>query len=537
MTESKNPAVKRDKPIDFSLVIRLLEEKFIKGEQTDRWKRILLKENIWKNLSTSLQIKWARIAQIAGEVELALRIFTHINKKEPTLINAWEEHVQLLSILGEKKRLAQLIALSRRYLSPDRSDMLLALARQKIPDSIGENDIPPDPFQRLRNREESIRRFLELFSGREDCFARQWANREENTQGYVPVRRPMTPEDVEEHLSGKKTFGLYLLRKDSTVKVAVIDADIIPEFRKTKISKDEKTLIKRERLYLFKRINELSKDAGFNPVAEFSGAKGYHFWFFLEEPVNATLIRQALNPIARILNKDLQVFRLESFPKQDNLSGKGFGNLVKLPLGIHRLTGKRSFFMDCPRRDLDSQLAFLRKIKMTGKEDIRIHDCSKDSNRIIIHPRMKNISGEYPELVTLEATCPPIGQIISSCINRHPISSIEEKILIQTIGFLPASKRLIHYLLSNQPEYNPHLVDYKLSRLRGKPLGCKRIHSLMKYGGDFCPFNRISEYPHPLLHLKEWKEELSINSEKITNLESALENLKLAIIKTEAFLK
>jgi hypothetical protein len=38
------------------------------------------------------------------------------------------------------------------------------------------------------------------------------------------------------------------------------------------------------------------------------------------------------------------------FPKQDSLNGKDLGNLMKLPLGINRKTGNRSYFVrnDCP---------------------------------------------------------------------------------------------------------------------------------------------------------------------------------------------
>ncbi|MBW2072982.1 MAG: hypothetical protein JRI89_17270, partial [Deltaproteobacteria bacterium] len=125
--------------------------------------------------------------------------------------------------------------------------------------------------------------FMDLFSGREDCFARQWANRAEGKQGYVPVRRPMEEHDVEEHLSGKKTYGIYLLHADSTVKVAVIDVDMSSRFRQGKRTGGDRSLIRRELSYLFSRMNEICQEAGLYPVVEFSGAKGYHFWFFFEQ--------------------------------------------------------------------------------------------------------------------------------------------------------------------------------------------------------------------------------------------------------------
>lgn len=41
--------------------------------------------------------------------------------------------------------------------------------------------------------------------------------------------------------------------------------------------------------------------------------------------------------------------------------------------------------------------------------------------------------------------------------------------IYQTVGFLKRRKILMHYLMGCLPEYNPHQVDYSLSRLREPP--------------------------------------------------------------------
>jgi hypothetical protein len=105
------------------------------------------------------------------------------------------------------------------------------------------------------------------------------------------------------------------------------------------------------------------------------------------------------------------------------------------------------------------------------------------------------------------------------------------------VGFLPRAKTLLHRLLSAQSEYNPHLVDFKISRLRGKPLGCRRIHSLLTFAGDQCRFTRSDDYPHPLLHLGPEAGDGGAKAEKVENLAGAIENLKLAIAQVERFLK
>ncbi len=519
---------------DFRLLFSALENKILKGEEPDRCRTILARSDVWEKLKPELQLRWARLAQMAGEIDLALEILAHINQTSPQLTDAWHERLELLSVLERKESVAQVLAAAKKYIEKETYVTWLNHGASAIDSPASEDEIL-SPFDRLRERQLAIQRFLELFSGREDCFARQWADRTEGKQGYVPVRRPMCEADVEEHISGRKTFGIYLLRADSTVKVAVIDVDIIKRYRTSSISSEDKALIKRERSYLISRIKELEKQVGITSVVEFSGSKGYHFWYFFESPVKASVIRAELVRMTRTIEKDLTAFQLEVFPKQDRLSGKGFGNLVKLPLGIHRLTGKRSYFIDCQDRGTDAQLNFLTKIKKCMPKSVSSPNKCEHTAEVLIHPKLGKWSEEYPELMEIEVKCPPIGQIIASCRNRNQLSMREEKVLFQTLGFLPRARILIHHLFSMLPEYNPHMVNYKLSRLRGKPLGCKRIHSLLDYSGDMCHFSHVTNYPHPLLHFDHWEEEPV--SEKVKDLNSALENLKIAIMQVEAFLK
>ncbi len=392
------------------------------------------------------------------------------------------------------------------------------------------------PFERLQHRQAVINRYLELFSGREDCFARQWVDKKEGKQGYVPVRRPLEAEDVEEHLSGKKTYGIYLLKSDASVKAAVIDVDLAKKFRNRGLNTEEKRLLKRERDYLFSRIQDSAKKQGLQPLTEFSGGKGFHFWFLFETPLKAEDAKACLKGMTGVLSKDLSAFNLEVFPKQKQLTGKGMGNLIKLPLGVHRLTGKRSFFLECRDRSTNSQLDFLMRYQPAKPADPHLSHRALNKKKTLVHPRFQKWSEDRPELYRLETLCPPLGQVMASCRQGREISVREEKILFQTIGFLPRAKSLLHHLMAGLSGYNPHLVDFKLSRVRGGPLGCARIHSLLCFTGDMCRFDVSEEYPHPLLHLKDWKKSGFMKSEKIENLQSALENLKTAVSQVQRFM-
>ena len=531
--------IKDKKPSpDYTLMLSRMEKEIVRGENPDACLRQLSREDIWKQLGTEGQLKWARFAQMAGDKETATAVLAHINRTQPECARAWVERLELLSVLGLKEEAAQVLAVARGVVQGEQYETLRRLfldtGRFEKDDDVS---AAASPFEEYRSREDAVGKYLELFSGREDCFARQWANKAEGKQGYTPVRRPLQSADVEEHLSGRKTYGIYLLDSQSCVKTAVIDVDLSKEFRKTKLKAEDRSLVKRECVYLLKRIRELSADVGLRPLVEFSGGKGYHFWYFFSAPVEATKARTLLEPVTKILIGDVSAFHLEVFPKQDRLSGKGLGNLVKLPLGIHRLTGKRSYFIKCHDRSLKSQLDFLSKAGIARIEDLTPPRNANSKEKVLVHPRMKKWGKEYPDLACLETHCPPIGQIVAACRQAKDISMREEKVLFQTIGFLPEAKRLLHYLMAFLPDYNPHLVDFKLSRLRGRPLGCKRIHSLLNFQGEQCPFGHKGEYAHPLLHIGPWEEDTRTKAEKVENLSSALENLKSAISLVERFVR
>ncbi|RZB34213.1 MAG: hypothetical protein SRB2_03606 [Desulfobacteraceae bacterium Eth-SRB2] len=524
---------------DFSLIISRMENAIIRGNDTGKTCRVLRTNNIWKQLATTQKIEWARLAQMAGEMETALNVLASVNKKEPGNVKAWQERMDLLAVLDRRSELARVLAGARAFMDKKTYNIqvhkftaLTEVEKKKDIESAN------GPFERLRHRQRQIDHFLKLFSGREDCFARQWVNRKEGKQGYVPVRSPMTFQDVEDHLNHGRTYGIYLLKADSRVSVGVMDADLIPRFRGGVLKRDEKSQVQRERNYLISQIKEQGAKAGLKPLMEFSGNKGYHFWFIFQSPVPAALARSALIQIRDLIAPDLSAFTLEVFPKQDRLSGKGFGNLVKLPLGVHRLSGKKSYFLECRERTLEAQLNFLLKVDPSPVDGLQKFNAMSEKEKVLVHPRWQKWAEKYPELFILEKKCPPLAQIISSCRNGINLSPREEKVMLQTIGFLPKAKSLLHYLYAFSSEYNPHMVDYKLSRLRGTPLGCRRIHSIMSFVGDMCEFSSIPDYRHPLLHVESWrKNSAAAKVEKAENLNSALENLESAMNQVKRFME
>ncbi|SLM31160.1 conserved hypothetical protein [Desulfamplus magnetovallimortis] len=537
---------------DYTLLLKRVQKAIDQADEMPQdIRNILEKSGLWQRLKPAQMLEWAKISQISGEISLAIDVFRFLTAKHPDFEQAWPPFLELLAILEKDDELAIQLKRAEGHLPEGLFNGLTKLvsAGESLPDKEFQDEkrdvAAAAPVETMNEKQALMAQFLQLFSGREDCFARQWADRQENKSGYVPVRYAMGISHLEEHLSGIKTYGIYLLKADSTVKCGVIDADIHPEYRDKKLSADHKRLLYREKNYMIRRIMDISAEQGIKPLLEYSGHKGYHFWFFFKSPVPASRVKSFLSNIAEPVNRDISAFDLEVFPKQDQLSGKGFGNLVKLPLGIHRKNGKPSFFMGCEKRDLQSQLSFLSNVNPALPEILdgvssAGENFAQKNNQVVLHPRLAAFAKDYPELFNLERLCPPLGQVIATCRDGKDISAREEKVLFQSIGFLPRARYLVHYLMALGSEYNPHMVDFKLSRISGSPLGCRRIHSLLGFTSDYCAIEADSTgYLHPLIHLEAWKkvaEKKSPKSERIENLQDAIDNMKIAIVQLQRFL-
>lgn len=466
-----------------------------------------------------------------------------------------------------------------------------------------EMDAAMAPFLEAREADRELAHFRSLFAGRRDAFARQWADRAANRQGYQPVRRAMADADLRAHLDGAETLGVYLLDAESRVRTAVLDADLVPALRDGKRSRKAAGAVRAELNFLARRVRELGRARGISPVIEFSGGKGYHFWFLFSRPVPAAEARRLASALAGAVSGDLSAFSLEVFPKQDRLSGKGLGNLVKLPLGIHRMSGRRSWFAECADRSVDAQLRWLADVSPADPDGVdfsgpgggggagggggktnrrsgagggsagtgsgarpavspagtaaypppetteaRNAEPVRGADRGAVSlPAVRPSAASVPEgcasapprsaeaaLAALAAACPPLAAAAAECRSGAGLSEAGERVLFGTLAFLPEGPEMLHRLMAEVPDVAPREVEFRLGRVRGGPLGCRRIHALTGYRGDFCGFAAADGYAHPLRHL-EIAAPRPVH-ERTAELESALRNLKAAIAAVEGLL-
>ena len=187
-----------------------------------------------------------------------------------------------------------------------------------------------------------IQTFRSLFKGREDVFAVRWEKG--NKSGYMPAYfydpyryrahkmnggtfqnfteksyLKLTDEQIQKHLDGFHQIGVYPLLQDNTTWFLAADFDKADwheeavNFLNACKGKDIPTYLERSR-----------------------SGNGGHVWIFFDKPYPAIRSRKILISILEesgvfsMFDKSSSFDRL--FPNQDFLSGKGFGNLIALPL-------------------------------------------------------------------------------------------------------------------------------------------------------------------------------------------------------------
>ena len=148
---------------------------------------------------------------------------------------------------------------------------------------------------------------------------------------YAPVKQPLTEQILQQHLDGNITLGAYQLNAENNVNFIAWDID-----SKTK---------EEARKYAEQIIQQL-KDIPY--AVEYSGGKGYHIIIFLSAPMKAQRAKQ----VAEFIRDSTGIPKtgashVEVFPKQAELKKSvPYGNLLKIPLGVHPKTHNWSKFID-----------------------------------------------------------------------------------------------------------------------------------------------------------------------------------------------
>lgn len=390
--------------------------------------------------------------------------------------------------------------------------------------------------------DENIMAYMSLFRGRQGVHAVQ--TKMGKNWGYIPERREMMAEDVRMHMSGQKTLGIYVTDVNNLSSLMVLDLDIRKAFMKNYAQNpDERARITALLHENAGRLFELCKASGLTPLAETSGNKGMHFWFFSQEPIACKYWRALGSWLINRLNAIPEELSWEVFPKQDKVSSDGLGNLVKLPLGTHQKTGRQSLFVDSTTFEpFEDQIEVIKNVVRMTRQDFEcilgaitveaVHNNSSvgfgdaeftpaktSTNNSKAMTLCEDVPDNFridvriplPERNTLEVEqvlsgCRPMWSIMQKAKTEHYLTQEEKHSFVYTFAALgEEGKVFVHQVLNQLDDYQPDLVNAMIKAVPPNPTGCskirKRIPHLCSVDCCNCQF-RLPDgsYASPVIH-------------------------------------
>lgn len=207
---------------------------------------------------------------------------------------------------------------------------------------------------------EEIKLFRSIFNTRDDVFARYWEDFESKKSGYAPTYRlnqspqALTDVVISNHLMGKQTIGVYPLFPDNTTVFLAIDFDGLDWFE------------------LASRVSEIAQTYQLNPYLECSkSGNGGHLWFFFAKRISAFTARQMGKLLLSKTGIKNRITFDRMFPSQDEHAGKGYGNLICLPLQGRLVTENKTVFIGQNGENLPDQWQFLATIQKISPIQIK----------------------------------------------------------------------------------------------------------------------------------------------------------------------
>jgi len=380
--------------------------------------------------------------------------------------------------------------------------------------------------------EADIVRFAHMFAGREDVYARQWWG-ESGEGGYSPVREPFTAKVARNHLLGAITVGVYPVRLDDTVTFCAFDIDITKRaIARARGSVEEARRLKGLVAEVSGRLLRALAALEMQPLMEDSGYKGRHLWLFFEVPEPARVVHQFGSLLLRTFDVRTTDIQVEFFPKQGSAGG-GLGNLIKLPLGIHRRTGRRSRLLEPDGTPCPDPFAALRRQPRVSRE--RLHaaivrlkteapaapaaagqtdagEGEEERGARVAAPAPPAPPPAWtaadfetnPEIAHLLARCPVLDALKTKVEQHRRLTHDEQVVLIHALGHSGSGVLAVNYLLDA-------CVDAPAGArlqtpLSGNPISCPKIRKRIPWVTGSVPCNcdfsfAPDRYPTPRLHL------------------------------------
>ncbi|MCX8072825.1 MAG: CRISPR-associated primase-polymerase type A1 [Candidatus Binatia bacterium] len=373
-----------------------------------------------------------------------------------------------------------------------------------------------------------IELFRRWFAGRGDVYARQWYDARNDRTGYVPVREPLDDRVIAQHLEGRITIGQYLLYPDHHVSFAVIDLD------PTSAALEQARLEQTDELgglglpalrEYASRIVRTARELDVPTLLEDTGGAGLHIWIFFAPRVPARRARAFVRELLWRSGSQPASVVVEIFPKQDELTGKGLGNLVKLPLGVHQATLRPSRFLQGESLEPLPELSALRSVCPV---DPVIFDRLLNDRVVPLRPlQAPTPTPQEPSLPTSPLGSPrALAEALAAIESRKPVAEAVDRVLENCAVLRELARRALEgeplpttglrcllYSIGLIGRDNPVIEQIfartgasrkELERVRRglqSPVGCRRLKEYFPQLAERCSCPEVPEagYATPVL--------------------------------------
>ncbi len=237
------------------------------------------------------------------------------------------------------------------------------------------------------------------------------------------------------------------------------------------------------------------------PLWEDSGGKGYHLWLCFSEPVSAKAVRQWAAKWLDGFRPFPEGVLVEIFPKQDRLAPGALGSLLRLPLGRHPETGRKSFFLLSDGQPAKDDWAILASTPPINPRIFLSDERNLEAEKSEIH------SPEVPEppeaIAPMVKGCALIWGLVQKAKQLRHLRHVERLALLYTLGHCgEAGQTYLHQVIALCSNYNPRITERWIQRLDEghRPIRCSTLREWLKdlLPGITCPCVLKVKDPTPL---------------------------------------
>lgn len=352
--------------------------------------------------------------------------------------------------------------------------------------------------------EEDLALFLRLFNGREGVYSRQWTS-DDGRMGYNAIYRPLTSDELRSHLSGRQTLGYYLMRTDNTVSQLVFDLDLTKQVR----SEIAKTSSEMKNWQNFawqeaRKLLDILRDLQLKAYVEDSGYKGLHLWLFFGAPLPGRDVVLLAQKVLALAGAPPPGLTREYFPREERIAPQALGPMVKLPLGVHKLTNRRCLFLDLEGEPATDQFALLRSIEPVSNN--QFYAALEKAKLSLLAPTATQPQADRAEVDKIFAGCNVLRHFQERAERTKWLNHTERLTVAAVFGHMGlAGHQTVHEIIQHTTNYNYRITQKWLERVKGYPISCPKIrerhNDVTPVVGCCCQFPQIkNSYPSPVLH-------------------------------------